>query len=141
YADITVVESQSLDSLITQLKDFTTVIVGYHKSNATAWRNHSFSTKELTWLYEISRTNNVILSVFAKPYSLMQIQTFENIDGLIVSYQNSKIGQEVTANLIFGSADANGRLPVSINSEFSVGNGIAVKNIHRLGFDIPENVG
>ena len=141
YADITVVESENLDSLITQLKDFTTVIIGYHKSNATAWKNHNFSTKELTWLYEISRTNNVILSVFAKPYSLMKIQTFENIKGLIVSYQNSKIGQEVTANLIFGSSNATGKLPVSINSDFLDGSGISVKSNNRLGFDIPENVG
>lgn len=141
YADITVVESQSLNGLITELKDFSTVIVGYHKSNATAWRNHNFSTKDLTWLYEIARTNNVIVSVFAKPYSLMQVQTFENIDGLVVSYQNSKIGQEVTANLIFGSADASGKLPVSIGSDFSVGDGLDIKNISRLGFDLPENVG
>lgn len=141
YADISVVESESLDSLITQLKDFTTVIVGYHKSNATAWKNHNFSTKELTWLYEISRTNNVIFSVFAKPYSLSQIQTFENMEGLVVSYQNSRIGQEVTANLIFGSSDADGKLPVSVNTDFSVGDGLKVRNIHRLGFDIPENVG
>ncbi len=141
YADVTVVQSESLDSLIAQLKDYTTVVVGYHKSNATAWKNHNFSTKDLTWLYEIARTNNVILSVFARPYSLMQIQTFENIDGLIVSYQNSKISQEVTANLIFGSSDASGKLPVSINSDFAVGDGLEIKNIRRLGFDIPENVG
>ena len=140
-AEVTVIESESLDGLLTQLKDYTTVIIGYHKSNATAWRNHNFSTKDLTWLYEIARTNNVILSIFARPYSLMQIQTFENIEGLIVSYQNSKIGQEVTANLIFGSSDASGKLPVSINSDFTVGDGLKVKNIHRLGFDIPENVG
>ncbi len=141
YADITVVEDTTLSELQTKLKDFTTVIIGYHKSNATAWRNHNFSTKDLTWLYEISRTNNVILSVFAKPYSLMQVQTFENIEGLVVSYQNSKIGQEVTANLIFGSSNANGKLPVSVNSEFSEGYGIPIKNINRLGFDMPENVG
>src|SRR5690554_5713575 len=140
-AEITVIESESLDGLLTQLKDYTTVIIGYHKSNATAWRNHNFSTKDLTWLYEIARTNNVILSVFARPYSLMQIQTFENIEGLVVSYQNSKIGQEVTANLIFGSSDASGKLPVSINLDFTVGDGLKVRSIHRLGFDIPENVG
>lgn len=141
YAAITVVEDTSLSGLQEKLKEFTTVIVGYHKSNSTAWRNHDFSTKDLTWLYEIARTNNVILSVFARPYSLMQIQTFENIEGLIVSYQNSKIGQEATANLIFGSSDANGKLPVSVNSDFSEGYGISLKNIGRLGFDIPENVG
>jgi len=141
YADVSLVESQSLNNLIEQLKKFSIVIVGYHKSNQTAWKNHNFSTKDLTWLYEIARTNKVILSVFAKPYSLSKIQTFENINTLIVSYQNSKIGQEVTANLIFGSSDANGKIPVSINSEFAVGDGLNIKNIQRLGFDIPENVG
>jgi len=141
YADVTVIESQNLSDLISKLEKFSIVIVGYHKSNQTAWKNHNFSTKELTWLYEIARTNKVIVSVFAKPYSLNKIQTFENINALIVSYQNSKIGQEVTANLIFGSSDANGKLPVSINSEFSVGDGLNIKNLQRLGFDISENVG
>lgn len=141
YADITVVEDTSLSGLQEKLKEFTTVIIGYHKSNATAWKSHNFSTQDLTWLYEIARTNNVILSVFARPYSLMQVQTFENIEGLVLSYQNSKIGQEVTANLIFGSSDANGKLPVSINADFPEGFGISLKNIQRLGFDIPENVG
>lgn len=141
YTEITVVESNHLDDLITQLKGYTTVIVGYHKSNATAWRNHNFTTKELTWLYEIARTNNVILSIFAKPYALLPIQSFENIEGLILAYQNSMVGQEVAAQLIFGSNGANGRLPVSINQDFSVGEGLKVKEINRLGFDIPENVG
>lgn len=141
YADVTVVESENLDDLVTQLRGYTTTIVGYHKSNATAWRNHNFTTKELTWLYEISRTNNVIVSVFAKPYALLSVQTYENIEGLIVAYQNSKFGQEAAAQLIFGSNGANGRLPVSINTDFAVGDGLKVKNIHRLGFDIPENVG
>jgi len=141
YAAVSVVKSQNLSNLIEQLKQFSVVIIGYHKSNQTAWKNHNFSTKDLTWLYEIARTNKVILSVFAKPYSLNKIQTFENIDALIVSYQNSKIGQQVTANLIFGSSDANGKLPVSINSDFSAGYGLNIKNIQRLGFDVPENVG
>lgn len=141
YTDITVVESQGLDSLTLKLKDFTTVIVGYHKSNATAWRNHSFSTKELTWLYEIARTNNVIVSVFARPYSLLQVQTFENIEGLVMSYQNNKIAQELTAQLIFGANAATGKLPVSIGEEFPVGSGIRTTDLNRLGFDIPENVG
>ncbi len=141
YAEITVVESQRLDSLITRLKDFTTVIVGYHKSNATAWRNHNFSTQELTWLYEIARTNNVIVSVFARPYSLLQVQTFVNIEGLIVSYQNSPIAQDLTAQLIFGANQATGKLPVSIGNDFPVGSGIKTSRLNRLGFDIPENVG
>lgn len=141
YAEVTVVESENLDDLITQLRGYTTTIIGYHKSNASAWKNHNFTTKELTWLYEISRTNNVILSVFAKPYALLSVQSYTNIEGLVLAYQNSNIGQELAAQLIFGSNGANGKLPVSINQDFAVGDGLKVKPIHRLGFDIPENVG
>lgn len=141
YADVTEVEDSTLVGLQEKLQAYTTVIVGYHKSNGSAWRKHDFTTQELTWLYEIARTNNVILSVFAKPYCMSAIQTFENIEGVIVSYQNSKVGQETTANLIFGSSSATGKLPVSINAEFPVGSGLKVESINRLGFDVPENVG
>ncbi|MFA7446337.1 MAG: glycoside hydrolase family 3 N-terminal domain-containing protein [Flavobacteriaceae bacterium] len=143
YTEITVVEEDSLglNGVLEKLQEFSTVIIGYHKSNSHAWRKHDFSTKELTWLYEIARTKNVILSVFARPYALMSVQTFENIEGLIVSYQNNKIAQELTAQLIFGSNKAKGKLPVSIGGEFEVGSGIATQQVDRLGFDIPENVG
>src|SRR5690606_8061559 len=91
--------------------------------------------------YEIARTNNVILTVFARPYSLMAIQTFENIEAVVVSYQNNKIAQQLTAQLIFGSHSAGGRLPVSIGGDFVAGFGLDTKTIDRLGFDVPENVG
>src|SRR5690606_19040546 len=143
YTDITVVEEDSLGltGVLEKLKGYSTVIVGYHKSNSHAWRKHDFSTKELTWLYEIARTNNVILTVFARPYSLMAVQTFENIEGVVVSYQNNKVAQQLTAQLIFGSNQAKGKLPVSIGGDFVVGYGLETKTIDRLGFDIPENVG
>lgn len=143
YTDITVIEEDSLGlpGVLEKLKDYSTVIVGYHKSNSHAWRKHDFSIKELTWLYEIARTNNVILTVFARPYSLMAIQTFENIEAVVVSYQNNKIAQQLTAQLIFGSHSAGGRLPVSIGGDFVAGFGLDTKTIDRLGFDVPENVG
>lgn len=143
YTDISVIEEDSLGltGVLEKLKDFSTVIIGYHKSNSHAWRKHDFTTKELTWLYEIARTKNVILTVFARPYSLMAVQTFENIEGVVVSYQNNKVAQRLTAQLIFGSNEAKGILPVSIGGDLVTGYGLDTKTIDRLGFDIPENVG
>jgi hypothetical protein len=37
---------------------------------------------------------------FAKPYSLLPITNFDDIEGLVVSYQNSVIAQTVSAELI-----------------------------------------
>ena len=83
----------------------------------------------------------MILSVFASPYSLLDVASFANIESVVVSYQNSRIAQEFTAQLIFGAIKAKGKLPVSIKKEFPEGLGLFTSNLNRLGYSIPEDVG
>ncbi len=140
YTEITEVTSQNIDSLNLKLKEFNTVIVGFHKLDK-AWVNHDFTETELYWLQEIAKHNKVILDVFVKPYSLLPISNFEYIEGLVVSYQNSIISQIVSAELIFGAIEAKGKLPVSINTNFKINDGLSTEKLNRLGFTSPENVG
>jgi beta-glucosidase-like glycosyl hydrolase/CubicO group peptidase (beta-lactamase class C family) len=140
YADVTEVSAPSIDSLNVKLKEFTTVIVGYHKADKP-WKSNDFSANELIWLQEIARNNKVIVDVFAKPYTLLPIVNFTEIEGLIVSYQNNDVAQQVGAELIFGAIDAKGKLPVSINENFKVNDGLSTEKLNRLGFTSPENVG
>jgi CubicO group peptidase (beta-lactamase class C family) len=126
--------------LLVKLKEFSTVIVGFHKSDK-AWKKHDFTEKELQWLQEIAKNNTVILDAFTKPYSLSSINSFSDIEAVVLSYQNADIAQEVSAELIFGAIDSQGKLPVSINEEFPVNHGIEFEKINRLGFTAPENVG
>lgn len=141
YTEIHEIKADNLDELIARLRAYNTVIIGYHKSNANPWKDHKFSNKELTWLYEIARTNNVILNVFAKPYALLDIKTITNIESVIVSYQNSKIAQEKSAQIIFGALASKGNLPVSAGQYFKEGEGIHNTAIQRLGYTVPERVG
>ncbi|MFV5686008.1 glycoside hydrolase family 3 N-terminal domain-containing protein [Flavobacterium sp. GB2R13] len=140
YADITVISDTNLDSLQMKLKPFTTVIIGYHKSDV-AFKNSDLKSDELFKINYLAKNNNVILDIFAKPYSLLPITNFDDIEGLVVSYQNSDIAQIVSAELIFGAIDAKGKLPVSINTNFKVNDGLATEKLNRLGFTTPENVG
>ena len=140
YTDVTEVTSDNIDSLNVQLKNFDIVIVGFHKSDK-AWKKHDFTETELVWLQEIAKNNKVILDIFTKAYSLLPITTFDDIESVIVSYQNGDIPQEVSAELIFGAVDAKGKLPVSINDFFSVNDGLSSEKINRMGFTAPENVG
>ncbi|RDI50287.1 beta-glucosidase-like glycosyl hydrolase [Flavobacterium glaciei] len=140
YAEVTVISDTNLDSLQVKLKDFTTVIIGYHKSDV-AFRNDDLKTNEIFKINFLAKNNNVILNVFAKPYSLLPITNFDDIEGLVVSYQNSYIAQVVSAELIFGSIAAKGKLPVSINNNFKVNDGLSTEKLNRLGFTTPENVG
>jgi beta-N-acetylhexosaminidase len=91
-------------------------------------------------LQEIAREKNVILDVFTSPYSLLQLKSYTNIESIIVSYQNSKLAQEVSAEIIFGALKAQGKLPVSIGNTFKVGHGIESYSLSRLEYTIPEEV-
>ncbi|QBN20330.1 glycoside hydrolase family 3 N-terminal domain-containing protein [Flavobacterium nackdongense] len=140
YTEITEVASQNMDSLNQKLKDFDTVIVGFHKSDR-AFRNQDFTETESLWLQQIAKKNKVILDVFAKPYSLLPISNYDDIEGLVVSYQNSDVAQIVSAELIFGAIEAKGKLPVSVNTHYKVNDGLPTEKLNRLGFTAPENVG
>jgi beta-glucosidase-like glycosyl hydrolase len=141
YTEVTEVADANLDSLVTKLTDYETVIIGYHKSDKSWWRSPELTVPELQLITAIAERKKVIIDCFTKPYSLSRIVNFEEIEGVIVSYQNGDIVQEVSAELIFGAIDAKGMLPVSINSTFKAGDGFHTDKVDRLGFSTPENVG
>ncbi|WP_299680845.1 glycoside hydrolase family 3 N-terminal domain-containing protein [uncultured Tenacibaculum sp.] len=140
YAKVDVISAKHLDKLTKKLEDYNLVIVGFHKSNKNPWKSYKFSNQDLVWLQEISRNKRVILDVFANPYSLLQVKTFTNIDNIIVSYQNSKLAQELSAQAIFGAFEISGRLPISIRNEFLAGNGMIISPLNRFEYTIPEAV-
>jgi beta-glucosidase-like glycosyl hydrolase/CubicO group peptidase (beta-lactamase class C family) len=140
YTEVNEVSDTNIDSLNVKLKEYHTVIVGFHKSDR-AWKKHDFTETELLWLQEIAKNNIVILDAFTKPYSLSPIANFDDIEGLVLSYQNGDIAQEVSAELIFGAIESQGTLPVSINEKFVDGFGLSTIKLNRLGFSAPENVG
>lgn len=143
YAEVTQINGKDITSLKNKLKDFNLIIIGLHKSNSNPWKAYKFTRTEINWLLEIGkeRTSNVILAIFAKPYALLDVPTFENIDAVVVGYQNSPIAQEKTAQVIFGALPAKGVLPVSAHKEFPINTTVSVESLMRLGYSIPERVG
>lgn len=141
YTEVHSVEGKTLNELISNLHAYNTVIIGLHRSNDSPWKDYKFTNKELVWLREIARTHEVILDVFVKPYALSGIKRIKNIESIIVSYQNSAIAQQKSAQIIFGALESRGHLPVSVGKFFKVGDGIENFSIKRLGYSIPERVG
>ena len=141
YAQVDWIKANSITEYKEKLKEYELTIIGFHKSNANPWKEYKFSDHELTKLYEISRTNKVILDVFTRPYAINDIQSFSDINGILLSYQNSKISQELSAQLIFGSITAKGSLPVSIGNQFPVNTTNFTRLQKRLQYGTPESVG
>lgn len=138
YTDVTEVKANSIDSLNILLKPYTTVIVGFHKADG-AWKNHDFTITELRTLDSVAKYNRVILDIFAKPYAMLPIVEYSNIEGIVMSYQNTDVSQVLSASLIFGAIESKGKLPVSVGP-YTVGDGLYTDKLNRLGFTAPENV-
>jgi beta-glucosidase-like glycosyl hydrolase/CubicO group peptidase (beta-lactamase class C family) len=141
YTKIHEIRAEKLDGLLMKLQSYNTVVIGFHKSNANPWKDFEFTQMEMTWLYEIARNNTVVLDVFARPYALNDLLSVENIESIVVSYQNSKIAQEKSAQIIFGALAAKGKLPVSAGSFFPVSTGVIYNGISSLSYGLPESVG
>lgn len=141
YTEVDEVANDTLNNLITQLEPYNLVIIGYHKSNDSPWKDYKFKNEELAILQEIAKKKTVILDVFASPYSLLQLKNFKNIEGVVVSFQNSKISQEISAQMLFGAIEIKGKLPVSIAGQFFENEGILSNSLGLLGYSIPEDVG
>ncbi len=141
YTKVHEISDDNLDELLVKLSAYSTVIVGFHRSNKHPWKDHKLTDLELVWLYEIARTNKVILDIFVKPYALLDLATVENFESIVVSYQNSEIAQQKSAQLIFGAITSKGALPVSVGNGFNVGDGIHNTNLSRLNYGVAERVG
>jgi beta-N-acetylhexosaminidase len=140
YAEIDVVSGENSIDLESKLKQYNLVIIGYHTSNAHPWKGFKFTKNDIATIQKIAKEKKVILDVFASPYSLMDFTSFKNIEGLVVSFQNSKIAQEISAQQLFGAVKTSGKLPVSINKEFKEGFGLFTSSLNRLQYGEPEEV-
>lgn len=138
--DEVTINEKDVEATLEALEKYTKVIIGYHKQDG-AWKNHDLNKNELTILNKIAKENKVIVTFFTKPYSLLKIEKFDAFEGFILAYQNNSISNTVAAEAIFGSIGTKGKLPVSINNDFYTNDGMLTKQINRLGFDAPENVG
>ena len=140
YTKADMISANNTPDLLSKLKPYNLIIIGYHTSNLHPWKGFKFKKEDIAKIQQIAKNKKVILDVFASPYSLLDFKSFNNIEGLVVSYQNSKIAQEISAQQLFGGIKTKGKLPVSIHQEFKEGFGLYTSTLSRLQYGLPEEV-
>ena len=131
--------SKERENMLSKLSDYNLVLIGIHKSNASPWKDYSFNKRIDLFVQKLSVQSKVVVSIFANPYSINSFLFVNNFDALIMSYQNSEISQEMTAQAIFGGIGLNARLPVS-TKHYPLNAGFETKKI-RFKYTIPEEFG
>jgi len=139
YANVTRIRAKTQEELNKKLKNYNYVIIGFHRSNANPWKAYKFSKQEVAMIDSLAQTKDVVLDLFVRPYAMLDIDN-SKLKGVIHSYQNSKIAQEKSAQLIFGAIPSKGKLPVTLNNN-AAGTGFESGTLRRLSYGHPEEVG
>ena len=108
---------------ISQIPENSTVIVGFHKDNSTAYKPYKISQNSKDILTELSKKQNVILDVFGSPYALKDID-IASISTILVSYENNDLSMKASAKALLGKTKISGKLPVIVNDNLKAGTGI-----------------
>lgn len=100
-----------------------TVIVGFHKDNSTAYKPYKISAESKKVLADLTNNQNVILNVFGSAYALKDID-ISKVSTVLVSYENNDDSMTATANALNGKSKIWGRLPVLVNDKLKAGMGM-----------------
>ncbi|MEZ0486818.1 glycoside hydrolase family 3 N-terminal domain-containing protein [Fibrella aquatica] len=139
------ISSKSTDAQITalldSLKQYNTVLVGVHLNNIRPGAKYGMMPRTAELVQKLANTGKAVISVFGNPYVLDRFADLDKAQAIVMPYQLTNHTEDLSAQLIFGAIGASGRLPVTVNQTYRLGDGVTVQPIGRLKYTIPEEVG
>ncbi|HUH26553.1 MAG TPA: glycoside hydrolase family 3 N-terminal domain-containing protein, partial [Flavobacterium sp.] len=136
YGLITVFSQNDVEDYIDDLKQFDQIIIGYHKADG-AWKKHDMNFQEIALIDKIAAIKPSVLVSFTKPYALTNLKNVNQLNSIVLGFQNNKFAFEAVSNALFGYADVSGKTPVSIGKHFSEGDGISLKASANFQQSVP----
>ena len=131
---------QQENALFEKLKMYSRVIVGIHNTTSNPGRNYGIQTKTVAFVDRLTGSTQVVLCLFAPPYALSSFKKTNQMSAIVVSYQDTPLIQDYTAQLLYGAIAGKGTLPVSVNPVYRYQQGIRTVGGLRLKYSIPEEV-
>ena len=132
--------AQETDQLVRSLQSYNLLIGGIHNLNLTPTRNYGTDPSIESFIRKTAHMKR-IMALFGNPYALNYLSGIDACDGLLVTYQENVITQELAAQAIFGAIAAEGKLPVNVSVLFRLHDGISLKKNSRLKYSVPEEAG
>jgi CubicO group peptidase (beta-lactamase class C family) len=139
--NITPSNSGAVNELLRKLQDYDVVLAGVYGLNQQPARNFGVTNELSAFIDRLTRDNKCVITWFGSPYGIDKIKSLQNAAGLILTYQDNRDVEELSAQLIFGAIGAKGALPVTINDKWKSGFGIITPGNIRMQYGLPESAG
>lgn len=133
------VPTNEFDSILTRLSKYNFIVVSFHNTNQRPANDFGITANSISFVEKLSKKTTVSLDLFANPYAFNKFDDIDAIQSIIISYEDSKLSQALSAQVIFGGIKVSGTLPVSLN-KFKIGTGIQIKETIRLKYTDPEDL-
>jgi CubicO group peptidase (beta-lactamase class C family) len=147
--------SKMADSTIARVLDslraYNLLLVDVHLNNIRPGTRYGMQAKTTALVGDLVATGKAVVTVFGNVYSLDKLtspadmarpeRAIERARAIVMPYQLTDHTEDLSAQLIFGAIGASGKLPVTVNQRFRLGDGLIIKPIGRLKYTIPEEVG
>ena len=116
-------DSAAVDQLLNTLqsKGYDKIIVGLHNYSRRPANQFGLSAPSLYLLNALQQYQHITL-VFGNPYAIQYLQKPRN---LLACYEDDDLTQQAAYDVLIGKISTKGRLPVSVNDSFPVGNGLS----------------
>ena len=130
---------ETLYDIEKKLIDYNLIIINVNNTNNSPSRNFGLKPLTMDLINTLRLKTNVIVSVFGNPYVLGKMPGIENVNGLIMAYEENEHTLSLAAQLIFGGIIAKGKLPISVAPHFILGQGLSTSKV-RFKYTIPEEL-
>lgn len=119
----------SVSQIKNKLAKYDAVIVGVHNMSRYPSKKYGLDLGERDAIKQFAGNKNTLTVLFGNPYA---ISLMENSGGFMVCYNEHTETIKTASEILTGVLSPYGKLPVSVNSTYRIGNGI-VSNTNALG--------
>ena len=126
-----------------KLKDYNTIIVSIFDMSQRPSQNFGFFASSNDFINALAKDSSktIILNVMGNPYSLDKMTCTNNVDAILINYEERIETENLSAQLIFGGIQSKGTLPVSIGNKWKEGDGIFTEKPIRMKYTVPLELG
>ncbi|MEO6980100.1 MAG: glycoside hydrolase family 3 N-terminal domain-containing protein [Mucilaginibacter sp.] len=110
-----------LKNILATLKDYDQVYVAINDTRARPASKLNYSADVKQFIGDLAAHNNSVITVFANAYTIADLPGIEKCSALLVCYQMTDALQRSAVKVITQQIKPTGRLPVTINKDFTTG--------------------
>lgn len=124
-----------------KLKKYKHIYINLIAPSVLPRNDYSYPKGWKDFLSKLPLEPRVYVSIFGNPYAVSNRFDFEKTDAVILGFQNTTIGQDRAAQLIFGGFQATSALPITLSVDYQEGFGLETAPASRLKFTVPMELG